>query len=151
MKKYFVVFVVLMFGLLCNPGGLKAFPMQISSAVVAKLKGSGIVKFKGSGKIAITGEGVIFAGEQGRVDLEGLSNFFENDEDGNRVFILPEENNVVIEGDNIDISFYGANFGYIVTATGFSHLSARGYGYYRVGLTMGVWTSDGIDVNFDVH
>ena len=146
MKKVLTVFLMIGLIALCTPCMAQVFPIQSESLTVAKLKGSGIVKFNGSGKISINGEGVIFIGEEGRVELVGLSNYFENDEDGKRVYILPDDSNVEIEGDDMEVSFYGADFGYIANVTGRSEISARGYGYYRVGLTMGVWTSDGIDL-----
>lgn len=124
----------------------QADPICAEAINVTKLKGNGIIKFQGDGKISIKGEGVIYIAKNGEVDLVGFSSFFENDEDGKRVYIVPE-GTVEIEGEDIDMSFYGADFGVNVTVTGQSELYAKGYGYYRTGFSMGVWSPDGITFN----
>ena len=147
-KPNFILYIAILTVSLCFSFVTQAASVQAESFNTAKLKGHGIIEFQGNGKITINGEGVIFIGENGMVNLVGLASFFENEEDGNRVYIVPEEGGTVeIEGEDMEVSFYGADFGYIVTATAKSKLNAKGYGYYRIGLTMGVWTADGAEFN----
>ncbi len=147
-KPKFILFITILTISLCFSFVTQAVSVQAQSFSTAKLKGHGIIKFQGSGEITINGEGVIFIGKNGRVNLVGPASFFENEEDGKRVYIVPEDAGTVeIEGEDMEVSFYGADFGYIVTATDKSMLNAKGYGYYRIGLTMGVWTADGAEFN----
>ena len=136
---------ILILFFMCLTFSAHAGSIKAESSNSASLKGHGIVKFKGDGKISINGEGVIYIDENGQVDLEGFSSFFENEEDGKRVYIIPD-GNIQIEGEALDVSFYGAGFGYNVTVTGKSELYAKGYGYYRVGINMGVLSNNGVTI-----
>jgi hypothetical protein len=114
---------------------------------IARLKGHGSVSFQGDGIVSVDGDGALYVNENALVTVLGRYNFLEDEEDGRRVYIIEEgaiEKKVIVEGEDLELSYSGANIDLIATGTG--ELIAKGYGFFRVGFLFGIWTTDGTKI-----
>jgi len=109
---------------------------------IARAKGHGKVSFQGSGTISVDGDGVLYVNESSEVEAVGRFNFFEDEVDGQRVYIIQKDATTVsIMGSDMHISFSGANISFI--AEGRGEMLVAGYGVYLNGLSFGIWSSEG--------
>jgi len=109
---------------------------------IARAKGHGKITFQGSGTISVDGDGVLYVNESPEVVAVGRFNFFEDEVDGRRVYIIQKNaTSVDITGSTMDVSFSGANISFIAEGSG--EMSVTGYGVYLNGLTFGIWSSEG--------
>ena len=132
-------------------------------------KGHGTISFQGDGKILINGDGILVVKENTVVDFPAPPGDEESEADGNEpeciqtedgscIYIGIEdtatgepdlvggniENRAEITGENLEVSFTGANIS--VKASGNAKLMLKGYGIYIYRtdtVTGGRWTFGG--------
>ena len=135
----------------------------------ARCKGHGLISFEGTGTITIGGDGIlIINGED--ADVTFLSDMDMTDESGDEepecysteeggcVYVGTDgkpgskdetgmEGKAQITGENLQVSFVGANIGAIVNGTG--TLTIKGYGIYIFGKDIGKWGINGTTIILD--
>jgi hypothetical protein len=135
----------------------------------ARCKGHGLISFEGTGTITIGGDGIlIINGED--ADVTFLSDMDMTDESGDEepecysteeggcVYVGTDgkpgskdetgmEGKAQITGEDLQVSFVGANIGAIVSGTG--TLSIKGYGIYIFGKDIGKWGINGTKIILD--
>ncbi len=140
--------IALMF-LFVSVSAQHAASFTIADAVKCNGKGHGLVYFQGSGTLLISGDGVLVVSEDAETTFaskdSSLEPSYEEPEcmltdEGSCVFILENEK-AWISGENITVSFAGANIGF--TASGDASLILKGYGIYRMGNRLQRWAIDG--------
>lgn len=136
---FFVVFLLLLSSFIAGPAN-QALCADNSS--FARAKGHGTVTFTGSGSISVDGDGVLYVNESPEVEAVGRFNFFEDEADGRRVYVVQKEATTVsVAGSDMEVSFSGANISFIAEGSG--EMTVKGYGIYLEGLSFGIWTPEG--------
>ena len=122
-------------------------------------KGHGTVSFQGDGTISINGDGILVVNDEDAVtftDDKELECF--PTEDGSCIYIGiddEEDGGIVstakITGENLEVSFTGANIG--IKASGNATLVLKGYGIYihktDISFTAGRWTFGGATITIE--
>lgn len=115
----------------------------ISGSNVFLARGNGIALISGSGNIELEGTGFIMLSGDDVVEiLEGQGDRIEL-EDG-RIIYLNLIGKVIISGEEMEIECGGANIYLRATCNGKAVLI--GFGFYRAGLKMGLWNSEGVEI-----
>lgn len=119
-----------------------------------RCKGHGLVSFKGSGTLEINGDGILIVNENAeRTFSYGPSDRDTPDfvripqclltDDGNCVYI-GLDTHTSITGDDIAVTFVGANIG--LTAAGNGQLDLKGYGIFLSIQNFGTWGIEGTTI-----
>ncbi len=120
---------------------------------VARCKGHGFVNFQGEGTVILSGDGILVVNSNAEVNFALDDDADESDDesetaepecyptedDGCAYIMLTHK--AWIEGEDIAISFAGANIG--LSASGNATLTLKGYGIYRIGVLLGRWSIEG--------
>lgn len=132
-------------------GAEKVLADDPQSTVYAK--GHGTVSFRGTAAITLNGEGTLVTGENARVTFVSEDGTEEGEpecyptEQGGCVYI-DVSGKVYISGDDIEISFTGANIGLNVGGTGTLVMTGYGIYIYKTAGTLktGRWAGTGTTI-----
>jgi len=115
-------------------------------------KGNGVISFIGNGPLSITGEGSLVVNKTTSVTLP--ENLFTKDEPEqyirqNAGVVYPHINGkTLIDGEDLEISFAGANIGARVNGEGTVVL--KGYGiYFDSAGNAGRWSAEGTSLSLN--
>jgi len=113
-------------------------------------KGNGVITFTGNGPLSITGEGALVVNKNASVTLP--VNIFRKDEieqyiRKNAGVVYPHINGLtLVDGEDLEISFAGANIGARVNGEGTVVL--KGYGiYFDSAGNAGRWSAEGTSIS----
>jgi hypothetical protein len=113
-------------------------------------KGNGVIAFTGNGPLSITGEGALVVNKNTSVTLP--VNIFSKDETEqyirkNAGVVYPHVNGTtLIDGEEIEVSFAGANIGGRVSGDGVVVL--KGYGiFFDSAGNAGRWSAEGTSIS----
>ena len=121
-----------------------AFSAESDPASIARSKGHGTISFEGSGTLIISGDGVLIVNDNATVTLEDPQ---DNDKSpgcfvtsSSSCIYIALKGNAWVAGENLTVSFTGANIG--LTASGNAKLTLKGYGIYIYDKSVGRWSTD---------
>lgn len=136
---FFIVFLLILASFVAGPTNQA---LSADGSSLARAKGHGKVTFHGSGSISVDGDGVLYVNESPEVEAVGRFNFFEDEADGRRIYVVQKEATTVsVTGSEMEVSFSGANISFIAEGSG--EMTVEGYGIYLKGLSIGIWTPEG--------
>ncbi len=142
---------------------------EVDSDTIVRGKGHGFTRFTGSGILHIGGDGILTlalppeSDQQSPPGDEGIDIIFSpyDTELFNDTFVEPacidtgtgsciyimSEARVWIDGNDLDVTFAGANIGF--TASGDARLFLQGYGIFRAESRLGRWTPEGTEISIE--
>ena len=124
--------------------------MDTEATMAARCKGHGTVSFSGDGALSLSGDGTLVVNEGAEVifvyeetDPDNPDDLLQEcfaTEDG-ACIVIEIKGKAQISGQNIAVTFSGANIG--LNATGDGELSLQGYGIYIYNKDVGRWLPEG--------
>ena len=127
-----------------------AASMDTEAIGAAKCKGHGTVGFSGDGALSISGDGTLVVNEDAEVTIVYEETDLDNSENLEQECLPTEEGFCIfigvkgkaqISGENLEVTFSGANIG--LNATGDAEMVLQGYGIYIYGKDVGRWLPEG--------